>query len=218
MSTDNQSSQATIDQLVDDLAPVKVRRPLHDALLLGSLAVVELVAVLGLGRLRPDLHEAMHDAMFWWKAGSVFAVAVAGFVALLAAFDPVATLRGPRRAIAAIGAVALLVGAVLGGIAAIPDPLMLRLDMREGMLCIRNSLLLAVPMLLAIVWVARRAAPTRPRATATVAGIAAAAWGAFVFSWSCPHADPLYVVTWYGGAVVVGAALARWLLPRALRW
>jgi hypothetical protein len=148
----------------------------------------------------------------------VFAVAVAGFAALIAALDPVATLRGNRRLIVGVAAVALIAGAVLAGIAAIPDPLMARLDMREGMLCIRNALLLAVPMLVAIVAVARRAAPTRPRATATLAGIAATAWGAFVFSWSCPHADPLYVVTWYGGAIAVGALLARWLLPRALRW
>ena len=50
------------------------------------------------------------------------------------------------------------------------------------------------------------------------AGVAAAGWGAFVFAWSCPHADPLYVIVWYGLAVTLGAALGRWLLPRALRW
>jgi hypothetical protein len=218
MSTDSQSSQSMIDALVDDLAPVKVRRVRTDALILGSFALLELALVLGFGRMRHDLHEAMQGAMFWWKAGSVFAIAIAGFAALLAALDPVATLGGNRRIIIGVGAAALLAGVVLGVIAAIPDPLMARLDMREGILCIRNALLLALPMLLAIVWVARRAAPTRPRATATVAGIAATAWGAFVFSWSCPHADPLYVITWYGGAVVIGALLARWLLPRALRW
>jgi hypothetical protein len=212
------SSQSVIDRLVDDLAPVEIRRVRRDALLIGGVALIELALVLGLGRMRPDLHEAMRGAIFWWKAGSVLVVAVAGLVALLAAFDPAATMRRTRGPIAGAAALALLAGAVLGGIAAIPDPLMARLDMREGMACVRGALLLAVPMLVAIVFAARRAAPTRPRATATLAGITAAGWGAFVFSWSCPHADPLYVIAWYGGAVALGALLARWLLPQALRW
>ena len=218
MSSRNASSERIIDRLVDDLQPVRPRAAWRDGLQLGALALAELALVLMIGQQRADLHTAMRGTMFWWKMGSVFAVAVAGLAALVLSLDPAEGPRRGRRLIASVAAGALLAGAVIGGIAALPGSVSARLDVREGLLCLRNTLVLSLPMVLAIIWVARRAAPTRPRSVATVAGVAAAGWGAFVFAWSCDHSDPLYVVVWYGTAVLLGAGLGRWLLPRALRW
>jgi len=207
-----------IDRLVGDLEPVRPRRIRTDALILGAVALIELALVLMLDQQRADLHEAMRGGMFWWKFGTCLVLALAGGIAVLSAFDPETRARPLWHGLAAAAAVVLLVGAVLIGVNTSPEPVMVRLDMREGLECLLWSLLLALPVGAAILWLAGRAAPTRPRATATAAGIAATGWGAFVFSWSCPHADPLYVLVWYGGAVLIGAIAGRLLLTPVLRW
>lgn len=218
MTSRGGSSDQLIGRLVDDLQPVVPRRVAHDAAVLGGVALIELALALWLGQQRADLQEAMRGGMFWWKMLTCLGLALAGGIAVLAALDPETRARPLWRGLAAATAVALLVGSVLAGVAAVPAPVMLRLDPREGVLCLIWSLLMALPVLGAILFLTWRAAPTRPRATATAAGIAAAGWGAFVFAWSCPHADPLYVLVWFGGAIVIGAIAARVLLTPVLRW
>lgn len=218
MSSRDGSSELLIGRLVDDLQPVVPRRVAHDVAVLGGVALAELGLVLWLGEQRADLSEAMRGGMFWWKMLTCLGLALSGGIAVLAALDPETRARPLWRGLAAATAVVLLVGSVLAGVAAVPAPVMMRLDPREGMMCLLWSLLLALPVLGAILYLTRRAAPTRPRATATAAGIAASGWGAFVFAWSCPHADPLYVLVWFGGAIVIGAFAARLLLSPVMRW
>lgn len=212
------SSEAIIDQLVEDLAPVRPRRAWRDAAVLIAVALFEAVLVALIARPRGDLAAAIATPMFWWKMGSCLAIAVAGAAALVLALDPVESPRRGRRLMLGAAFAAAAVGAAAAAIVALPDPLMRRIDMPEGMLCLRDVLILSAPMLLAVVLLARRAAPTRPRAAATAAGVAAAGWATFVFAWTCPHSDPLYVLVWYGLAVVIVTGLARWGLPRLLRW
>ena len=218
MSPRSNSSEAMIGRLVDDLEPVLPRRAWHAAAVLGSVALVELALALWLGTQRADLHEAMRGGMFWWKMLTCLGLALAGGIAVLAALDAETRARPLWRGLAATTAVALLVGAVLAGVKAVSAPVLLRLNPAHGLQCLAWSMLLALPIVAAIVFLARRAAPTRPRATATAAGIAASGWGAFVFAWSCPFADPLYVLVWYGGAILLGAIAARVLLTPVLRW
>ena len=218
MSNSGISSAQRIGRLVDDLEPVAPRRVWHDAVLLAAVALVQLALALAFGNQRADLAEAMRGGMFWWKMLTCLGLALAGGVAVLAALAPETRARPLWRGLAAVTAVALLIGAALTGVAAVSAPLMLRLDPRDGVECLVWSMLMALPLMATIVYLARRAAPTRPRATATAAGIAASGWGAFVFAWSCPHADPLYVLVWYGGAMLLGAVAARLLLTPVLRW
>ncbi|MGL4543313.1 MAG: NrsF family protein [Polymorphobacter sp.] len=212
------SSEAMIDRLVGDLEAVRPRRIRTDALVLATVALFQLGLVLWLGDRRSDLAQAMQGGLFWWKLGTCLVLALAGGVAVLTAFDPLQPARRLWIGLASVAAAVLLVAALLIGLTTSPAPIVVRLDMHEGLECLAWSLLLALPVAATILWLARRAAPTRPRAAATAAGVAATGWGAFLFSWSCPHADPLYVLVWYGGTILVGALLARWLLSPALRW
>ena len=212
------SSDALIDRLVEDLAPVRPRRAWRDGAMLLAVALAEAVLVALIARPRGDLAEALGTPMFWWKMASCLAIAIAGAAALVLVLDPAESPRRGRRLMLGAAFAAAAIGAAGAAILALPDPLMRRLDMPEGMLCLRDVLILSAPMLLATVWLARRAAPTRPRAAATAAGVASAGWATFVFAWTCPHSDPLYVVVWYGLAVAIVTALARWVLPRLLRW
>jgi hypothetical protein len=64
----------------------------------------------------------------------------------------------------------------------------------------------------------RRGAPTDTSGTALAVGVAAAAWGAFVFVFACPHDDPFYIALWYALGCGLVTILARFLLPRLTRW
>lgn len=205
-----------VDRLVAELAPVKPRRLWRDAVLVGSFALIELALVLGMSRPRPDMIAAMHGPMFWWKLSSCVALALTGGTAALLAMAPAGAPRRWWLGLAAVAAVAAAV--LLGTSMEMPEGLWARLEWREGLLCAGLTLAYALPMALLLTLLARRAAPTRPVLVAWAAGLGSAGWGAFAFAWSCWHDDPVYVVIWYGGAVLLCAVLARVLLVRLIRW
>jgi len=78
--------------------------------------------------------------------------------------------------------------------------------------------LLSIPPLLALAVLGQRGAPTDLRRTPLLIGLAAAAWGAFVFVFACPFNDPLYILTWYGLACGIVTLVARLVLPRLAHW
>ena len=64
----------------------------------------------------------------------------------------------------------------------------------------------------------RRGAPIDTNGTSLAVGIAAAAWGAFVFVFACPHDDPLYIALWYAVGCSLVTVFTRMVLPRLNRW
>lgn len=212
------SSETMIDRLVAELEPVRPRKAWRDALWLSLLALVEAAMVMIMMPPRHDLAVAVTGAMFWWKTGSCFALAIAGAIALVMLLDPAGNLRAARRWIVAAAVAAFVVAVVLYGVTTMPGTLWERLEWREGVGCLSAVFALGLPLALAIVIVARRAAPTLPHAAAVAAGVASAGGAALLFGWVCPHSDPLYVTVWYGSAIVLGAVLARFTLPPLLRW
>lgn len=210
------SSTTLIDSLVSELAPVRPRRAWRDGAMVIGLALLELALVMTMTRPRPDLLVAMHGPLFWWKMGSCLVLAITGGTAAVLALDPAGA---PRRWWWGLAAVAAIAAAVLFSTSmTMPEGLAARLQWREGVECASLTLAYALPMALLLTWLARRAAPTRPRLVAWAAGLGSAGWGAFAFAWSCWHEDPLYVVVWYGGAVLGCALLARLVLVRWIRW
>lgn len=210
------SSAALVDSLVAELAPVRPRRAWHDGALVLGLALVELTLVLTMTRPRPDLLAAMHGPMFWWKMASCLALAVTGGTAAVLALDPAAAPRHWRWGLALVAVVAAAV--LFGTSMAMPEGLAARLQWREGLECAALTLAYALPMALLLTWLARRGAPAKPQLVAWTAGLGSAGWGAFAFAWSCWHDDPLYVVVWYGGAVLACAVLARVSIVRWIKW
>lgn len=216
VTTSSSSSDLLLDRLAAGLAPVRPRRAWRDGALVLGLALAELTLILLFSRPRPDLVTAMHGPMFWWKMASCAALALTGGTATVLALDPAGA---PRRWWWWLAVVAVVAAAVLSGTSmAMPEGLWARLQWREGIECASQTLAYALPMALLLTWLARRAAPTRPRLVAWTAGLGSAGWGAFAFAWSCWHEDPLYVIVWYGGAVLGCAILARLLLVRWIRW
>jgi hypothetical protein len=75
-----------------------------------------------------------------------------------------------------------------------------------------------VPAVIGLGLLMRRGAPTDHAGTALAAGLAAAAWGAFVFVFACRFDNPLHCAVWFSLACGAVTLFARWVLPGLTRW
>ena len=207
-----------IDQLAGDLAPVRPRRFWVDASIMALVAVIELALLFAIGFAHLDMHRMMTQPTMGWRIVSLGVISlVSGFLAVRS-FDPAYSARSALRWLALIIAICLASGIVMAGLPAGAASLMQRLDWRSGVQCASKIVLLSIPPLLALAMLGRRGAPTDMRRTPLLIGLAAAAWGAFVFIFACPFNDPLYIVVWYGVGCGIVTLACRFLLPRFARW
>jgi hypothetical protein len=212
------SSEQLIDRLTQELKPVRRRRPLVEAAILAALGLVELALFIGLGWMRSDMPKAMQMPSFWWKLVSLGLIAaMSGAVAILS-LDPA---RSPRRGLrwtAVLIVLCLAAGWVIDASHDGVTALLTRLDWHDGLECFAKMVVLSVPAVIALGVLMRRGAPTDRAGTALASGLAAAAWGAFVFVFACPFDDPFYVAVWYSLGCGTVTLLGRLLLPRLARW
>jgi hypothetical protein len=211
-------SDRLIAHLASDLKPVRRRRASVDALILAGLGAVEVAVFLGLGFMRPDMNAAMCLPTFWWKLGSLGVIAAVGMGVAIASFDPVRSPRRGLRWVGAIVAACLAAGWLLDAARDGAPALVARLDWPAGLHCVAKMVALSVPAVIALGVLMRRGAATDQAGSALAAGIAAAAWGAFVFVFACPFDDPLYIAVWYLMGCSLVTAFARLVLPRMARW
>jgi hypothetical protein len=212
------SSDRLLDRLVSDLKPVRPRRPLRELAALPVLAAVEIAVLVWLGRMRPDLHDALAMPSFWWKLLAFGALAIVAAVVAVRSFDPAGTPRPGLRLAAIIAIVALAAGWLIDAAQPGVGALIERLDWRHGVRCVGDMIVCAAPVLLALGLLMRRGAPTDPRGSALAVGVAGGAAGAFVFAFACPFDDPLYIAVWYAAGIAAVAAAARLILPAITRW
>jgi hypothetical protein len=211
-------TDSLLDRLSQDLHPVRRRSILREALFLLLLGVVEIAAFLGMGFMRPDMPAAMQAPSFWWKLSSLGLIAVLGSGVAILSSNPV---RSPRRGlrwiltcIVAIFATGWLIDAADNGL----TDLLRRLDWPQGVQCVWKLVVLSIPPAIALSVLMRRGAPTDLAGTALAAGLASAAWGAFVFVFACPSDDPFYIAVWYTVGCSIVTLLGRAILIRLSRW
>jgi hypothetical protein len=211
-------TDSLIELLVNGLKPVRLRTVLTDAIALIVLGVVELGLFLALGMVRPDMPMAMHLPSFWWKLVSLGLIAlVSGTVAIMS-LDPVRLPRRGLRWIVVLIAACLAVGWILDASRDGFSALLTRLDWPNGLVCLFAMVALSMPAVIGLGLLMRRGAPTDHGGTASAAGLAAAAWGAFVFVFECPFDDPFYVAVWYSLGCGAVTLFTRITLPRLTRW
>lgn len=211
------SSESLIANLSSDLTPVQRRSMLREGALVLALGAVELALFLGLGVMRPDMHHMGGSPFLMWRVGSLGLLAVAACVLAIRSYSPTAQ---PRRGLMLSCALAAL--AIVGGAFVVPEgvgdrSLLDRINPASGIVCATSIFVLSLPIVALLGALMRRGAPTQPRLSALASGVAAGAWGAFVFAFCCPFNDPLYVVVWYSVGCGAVAAAARWRLPRRFR-
>jgi hypothetical protein len=73
-------------------------------------------------------------------------------------------------------------------------------------------------MYIGLLWSFRRFAPQRMRAAGAVAGLAAGAWGATIYSLHCQESAAIFVLTWYSLGMVLATTIGAALGTRLLRW
>ena len=206
------------DRLAASLVPVRRRSARFDMAAIALLCTAQLALVLGLGMVRPDMAAAMARPSLWWKFGSLGLLALIGGATAILSFDPVVSPRRGLRwlalALAACLAAGVLIDASGEGFAALGA----RLDWRGGVQCAAKMVLLSLPALFGMGLLMRRGAATEPGPTSLAVGAAAAAWGAFVFVFACPHDDPFYIAVWYAVGCGLVSLAARLLLPVLTRW
>jgi hypothetical protein len=176
---------------------------------------VLLMAVL-LG-VRPDLWEATRLPMFWVKIGFPAVLAAVALVAVLRLSRPGLKLnRVPAALAAPVVAMWLIAVAALTGAAS---------EAREALIfgdtwteCLVNISVLAAPLLVALAWAMKEAAPTRPALAGGAGGLLAGALAAVVYALHCPEMAAPFIGIWYLLGMLIPAAVGAAIGAKVLRW
>jgi hypothetical protein len=205
-----------IDALVRDLRPVRRASTGAQLALVGAIGGIELMLLFVLHLTRPDLYAALSAPMFWWKCATFAALALAGSMATVRSLAPA---RSPRGGLRALGTLA---GVAAAGLALVAQrwswQTSAALEWQAGIGCVAEMLAWSLPAFAVLAILMRRGAPTDTVGTSWSSGFAAAGWGVFVFSFTCPHDEPAFIAVWYPLGTLAIAAAARLALPRLTRW
>lgn len=206
-----------IDLLARD-APPAPPRPFAPQLLAAALAgaaLSALILIAWLG-LRP-MQQAMHSPPFWMKAAYTSLLALAGLMATVRLARP----GGRIGATLVLAAVAVAWLAMLAMMETMRTPAAGQSHLWLGWswgVCPFRILALALPVFAAVLWLMRRAAPTRPALAGAAAGLFAGGVGATVYGLYCRETAAAFVVVWYSLGMLACAALGAVLGRRLLRW
>ncbi|QJU59418.1 DUF1109 domain-containing protein [Sphingomonas sp. AP4-R1] len=211
------SSERLIQDLSANLVPVRRRNVAREWALVLALAAIELVLILAMGAMRPDMGRAIGHPFMWWKLGSLALIVAASAITAIGSFTPTGTPRRGLAIVAGLAGLAAITGMMVQPAMPADMPVMERLAPLHGLGCMVSIILLALPMAALLAFILRRAAPTHIGGSALAVGLASASWGAFAFAFCCRANDPLYIAVWYALAGVVVAGGARALVPRGYR-
>lgn len=209
-------SEFNIQQLVDDLEPVRPIRPKRSmAISLLITAAFLALVVLWLGP-RDDVMAGQPDSMFLLRGGILLLLGVANAAAVMAMASPSVGRQGNGWQIALAAASLFPLAALIVAMSVGPAEAMAATE--TGMQCLRMSVMgglaMAIPMILHL----RRGAPTSPERAGWLTGIAAGGFGAFAYGFHCPFNSIIYIGFWYTLAVGICAVLGRIVVPRLIRW
>ncbi|EJT02433.1 DUF1109 domain-containing protein [Rhizobium sp. CCGE 510] len=207
-----------IERLVSDLTPVP-RYALWRRFVLGIVPALGLSLLLMLLVLGPrvDMPDVLMLPVFWIKSAYNALIAIAAFLTVYRLSRPdgfegrfFGWLALVIAAMAAVAAAQLMMAptetypVLILGSSALHCPLLI--------------LGFAMPVYAGTVWSLRRAAPSDLRLTGFVAGLAAGAAGAWVYSWFCTENGMPFVLIWYSLGILLTGALGAVTGPRLLRW
>jgi hypothetical protein len=209
-------TQFNIQQLVDDLEPVRSLRPKQSmAASLIITGAILLLITLWLGP-REDMMAGKPDSMFLLRGGILLLLGLANGYAAIAMASPSVGRQGSGWQIALAAAALFPLAALIVAMSAGPADAMAATQ--TGLQCLRMSVMgglaTAVPMVLHL----RRGAPTSPERAGWLIGIASGGLGAFAYGFHCPFNSIIYIGLWYTLAVGISAVIGRLVVPRLIRW
>jgi hypothetical protein len=207
-----------IESLVRDLKPVP-RHALRRRLALCILPALglSLLMMLAIPGLRVDISDALMLPVFWIKSAYNALIAIAAFLAVFRLSRPDGSEGRFFDRLALIFAAMIAVAAIQLFVAPAGTYRVLILG-SSALHCPFLIFGFALPVYAGTVWALRRAAPADLRLTGFVAGIAAGAAGAWVYSWFCTENGMPFVLIWYSLGILLTGALGAVTGPRLLRW
>ncbi|NKK92537.1 DUF1109 family protein [Rhizobium leguminosarum bv. viciae] len=211
-------TEDVIDSLVRDLKPVP-RHALERRFALAILPAlaISLLLMLVVVGLRTDMAQALMLPVFWIKSAYNALLAIAAFAAVYRLYRP----DGSEGRFFGVAAAIVLALAVMAVIQLALSPAASYPVLVLGSSALHCPLLifaLAMPILIANTWVLRGGAPSNLGVTGFIAGIAAGASGAWVYSWFCTENGLPFVTLWYSLGILLTGAIGALLGPRLLRW
>ena len=210
-------TDALIEALTADTRPVArtvVSARIARGLLVGMPVVLALVLAMGIRR---DLAWAVQQPTIWLKFGYTLTLAGIGLAALRVLVRP--DREPPAWLWTILVPIGVAVAASVIERLVTPDPAWWHLWLGPSWrVCSGLVFGLSVPIAASLTLVARRLAPTRPRATGAVIGLASGAGAAALYALHCPEMGAAFVLTWYSLGIAASAALGALLGPKMLRW
>jgi len=168
--------------------------------------------------LRPDLSSAMHSVRFMVKPVELGLLVIVSAIAVVRLARPGVPLGGVLL-VAAAAVPAIMVAALAVELMNVPRAeWLVRLAGVHWYICVMNMVLLAMPVLAALLFGLRYGAPTQPALAGAGAGLLAGALSAGLYISHCPDDSPIFVAAWVtlvlavttGIGAVAGARLLRW--------
>ncbi len=205
-----------IDALARNVEPTPPPRPIRSAILAAAPGVAVAVGILAvLIGVRPDFATAMPELLA--KAGVSAVLAAAGATALAGALTPGRSVR--NRTALALGLLVLMAGVGIAAGLLAPAEQRFAVWLGGGFpWCLVLIPLLAAPVAVGLVLLARRLAPVNLTGAGAMIGATAGAIGAMVYAMHCPVDEVAFVATWYAVAIAVCAVAGAVLGARILRW
>lgn len=185
------------------------------AALLGVLA--SSLLVIGLAGTRLDWASAVLSIEVQVKIGVAALLVGTGFVATREALQPMALSRS-TWALLTLPPLALVLAVTAELVTSPPEQWLVALRGTHPEMCVAMVPLLSAPALAGVLLVMRSGAPKSPGVAGALAGLTCGALGAGAYMLKCTDDAPLFVMAWYGLAVLLVAGIGALLGRRVLRW
>jgi hypothetical protein len=180
-------------------------------------ALIAFLLTAGLLKLNPALWHEASEPMFWVRESYCALLGVLGFVAVVRLARP-----GSRLGVAPLGipvAVSAMWGLAVATLVLASPQTRARLILgHTAGVCPFLIALIAIPLLMALLWVMRSLAPTRLRWAGAASGFTAGSIGALIYTLHCPELAAPFLAIWYLLGMLIPTAIGAWLGPRVLRW
>ena len=209
-------ANSLIDNLVDDLAPVRTLKPSSGLAVAAILTIAACSSVAFFMGVRGDLAMGMAHEMFFLRTGVLLMLGIAtAFAAANMARPGVGNLnRGWIWALITAGLFPLTAAIM----SAINMPPVEALRPTEGLRCLTVSSISALIIGGGLTFWLRQGAPTSPERAGWLVGISSGALGAVAYNIHCPFNDIYYIGFWFTLPVLVSAIGGRIIVPRLIRW
>lgn len=182
----------------------------------GGLAISAILFALWVG-LRPGLGELLISLPFMLKPLEMLLLVAASAAMVLRLVTPGRSARAAALVAAAVPAI--MIAALAAELMLVPrSEWLTRLAGVHWYICVMNMVLLALPMLAAILFGLRFGAPTRPSLAGAAAGLLSGALSATLYISHCPDDSPIFVAAWFTLAIAIMTGLGALLGARLLRW